>query len=116
MANAEKTIIDALIALNIFTKVRYLVIGADNENQPEVLPWAVLTDGGRDFGEFATMCGSDTVVQSMELTIMANSASEARTLADAAIGAIKSLAAVESSVDSYDSTLRAYQCDITLTV
>lgn len=116
MANIEKTIIDTIASLALFTKVQYLVIGADSEKQPEVLPWAVLTDGGRDFGEFATMCGSDTAVQTLELTIMAATAADARSLSNSVISALGSLAAIESAVDSYDSDLRAYQCDITLTV
>lgn len=114
MASIEKQIIDALSAITQFKAVQYLVAGADDVEQPEELPWAVLLDGGRDFEFFATMCGNDTAVQAFDLTILSISASETRSLTTQAIQALVGLAVVIATVDSYNADLNAYQCNIEL--
>jgi hypothetical protein len=109
-----KEIIDAITALGLFVKVRYLVAEADSDLVPTDLPLCVLADGGRDYTIGATFCGSSLFLQSYEMTLLARTAQEARDLAAAVQGALLGIVTFDSTIESYDSDLRAYAVEIQL--
>lgn len=110
----EGDIVAALTALGVFASVNYIVTEAGDAEIPEVLPWAVLQDNGREFSEFATMCSSESYQQGFVLTITAQTAEAARALSTQAVTALDGLAYLESAEDTYNAELRAFQCDIVL--
>ena len=110
----EGEIVAALDALGVFATVNYIVTEAGDATTPEALPWAVLQDSGREFSEFATMCGSSEYQQSFVLTITAKTAEDARALSDQAVAALDGLVYLDSADDSYNAELRAFQCDVQL--
>lgn len=110
----EREIIDAVSALGLFAKVRYLVAEADSDNIPTRLPLCILADAGRDYSVGATFCGSDLFVQAYEMTLFAETAQEVRSLAESVQLALAGIALFDSTLESYDPDLRAFTTEITL--
>jgi hypothetical protein len=110
----EREIIDAIVALGLFAKVRYLVAEADSDNVPTDLPLCILADGGSDYTIGATFCGNNLFAQVYEMTIFAKTAQEVRTLAQSVQLALAGIAVFDASLESYDPDLRAFVSEITL--
>ena len=110
----EQTIIQALNGITGFAKVRYLVAEADPDTAPTDLPLCVLSDGGRNYGDFQTFCGSELFSQEFNLTIIAKTAAEASDLADQVSIALLGIAALDSVSLSFDEDLRAFVAEIVL--
>lgn len=118
MASTEQDIVDALVATGEFTKVRYLVADSDPDSTPTALPLAVLTDGGKDFSAFATMCGGgDVALENWVLNIYVSTESGAvglRDLSSKVVLALVGIAMVDETTSTYDSELRAYTTEFIL--
>lgn len=116
--STESDIVDALVATGAFAKVRYLVADSDPDSVPSVVPLAVLSDGGKNFAEFATMCGGgDVALETWFLNIYVASEAGAtglRTLLDTTRSALLGIAMIDDITESYDSELRAYTAELTL--
>ena len=110
----ETEILTIVTALNVFVKARYLVAEADSETTPTQLPIFVLNDGGSDLSQFATFCGTDLVDRTFEAVIIAETAAEVRSLTNQVSTALKGVVALDSVSESYDSELRAFVGEITL--
>lgn len=112
--STEDDILTAINSLNLFKKVRYLVAEADTELTPTQLPIFVLDDAGADLSQFATFCGTDLMVHTYTGTIIGKTAAEVRDLTTKVSIALKGIAALDSVAESYDSELRAYVAELTL--
>lgn len=111
----EQQIMDAINALNLFDKVRYLVAEADPATEPTALPICVLADGGRDYADFKTFCGSDLYIQTYTLAILAQTAQEVRDLTVSVSTALVGIVTVDAVTEAYDPDLRAYGAELVLT-
>lgn len=111
----EPKIVTALDGMKVFKHVNYLVAGADLEITPTMLPIAVVSDGGRDYTEFATFCGSDAFVQSIEILVIAKTAEHLRNITDSLPTVLAGLVSIESAQDGFDDELSAYVCNLTFT-
>jgi hypothetical protein len=118
MASTEQDIVDALVAMGDFAKVRYMVADSDPDTAPTLMPLAVLTDDGKDFSAFATMCGGGEVaLESWVLNIYVSTESGAvglRDLTSRVVLALAGIAMVDETTSTYDSELRAYTTELLL--
>lgn len=114
MADPEKIIIDAITALGIFAKVRYLIAEADSENEPTELPIFVLSDDGRDYSAAQTFCGNTLAISNYSAIIIAESASECRSLFNQSLIGLIGIATVTGAADSYDEDISAFMTTISL--
>jgi hypothetical protein len=110
----EREIIDAVNALGMFAKVRYLVAEADADNVPTDLPLCILADGGRDYTVGQSFCGTSMFAQTYDMTIFAKTAQEVRSLSQSVQLALAGIAVFDASLESYDPDLRAFVSEITL--
>ncbi len=110
----EQTIIKALNGITGFSKVRYLVAEADPDTAPTDLPLCVLSDGGRNYGDFKTFCGSELFSQEFNLIIIAKTAAKVRDLTGQVSIALHGIAALDSVSESFDEDLRAFVAEIVL--
>jgi hypothetical protein len=110
----ESDIIDAITALGLFTRVRYLVATGESETDPIQKPLFVLTDGGRDFTAAQTFCGTTIAIHNFDAMIMATTSAECRSLFESCRSALQTIANVTAAVDSYDESSGAYICNFTL--
>lgn len=108
----EAEIIAKIEALGLFAKVRYIVAEADPDTIPTELPLCVLQDGGTDFEDLQTFCGSELFIQRYTMVIMANTAAEVRDLTVAVSTALKGIVGIDGSVRSYDPELRVYSAEV----
>lgn len=111
----EKQIIDAVTALNLFVKARYIYAESDSDEVPTLLPVFILSDGGKDFSVGQTFCGIDPdfYIQRFNATIIAESAAEVRSLSRSVIGALSTLVNVTDTVDTFDDELSAFVSELT---
>lgn len=116
--STESEIINALNSMGVFAKVRYLVAESDPDSVPTALPLAVLNAGTKDFAAFATFCGSGSVaLESWVLNIYVSAESGAvglRDLVEDVVEALLGIVMVDETVEAYDSELRAYTAELTL--
>jgi len=110
----ETEILNAIEATSLFTKVRWLVAESDAETIPTQLPLFVLEDNGADLTQFATFCGTDIVEHTYTGTIIAKTAAEVRDLTNKVSIALKGIAALDDVAESYDSDLRAFTGELTI--
>jgi hypothetical protein len=115
MAEPEKVIIDAIDALGVFAKVRWLVAESDSEDMPTDLPLFVLSDSGRDLTAGKTFCGQGYIIRNFQAIIMADTAAQVRTLFEQCWAALSGVASITGATDSYDSEIGAFVCEMTLT-
>jgi hypothetical protein len=112
--STETDILGPVQSLGLFKRVNYLVAPADSDLVPTQLPIFVLEDGGADTGQFATFCGTDLVVHTYTATIIAETAAQVRDLTGQVSIALKGIAALDGVTESYDSELRAFIAELTL--
>jgi hypothetical protein len=115
MAEPEKIIVDAINALGVFDKVRWLIAESDSDAEPTALPLFILSDAGRDFTAAQTFCGSDFSIRNYSAIIIAESAADVRSLFEQCRTALSGIANITGSSDSYDSESGAFTCEISLT-
>lgn len=111
MAEPEKIIIDAITALGIYSKVRYLIAEADSENVPTELPIFVLSDAGRDYSAAQTFCGNTLVISKFSAIIIADTAANCRSLFNQSLIGLLGIATVTSATDSYDEDISAFMTE-----
>lgn len=112
--STEQDIIAAITALGLFDKVRYLVAEADPATEPTLLPICVLADGGRNYEDYKTFCGSDLFLQTYTLAILAETATQVRDLTGAVSAALVGIVTVDAVTEAYDPELRAYGAELVL--
>lgn len=106
----EPNILAALNTIAEFTSVRYIVQGANDDTQPQPLPFAVFTTSEKDFDGLQTMCGVDENVFFQEFIVQIYSATseQGRSLASQTIAALSGIGTLTGSVTEFEPDLRAY--------
>lgn len=106
----EPNILAALNTITDFTSVRYIVQGANDDNQPQDLPFAVFTTGEKDFDGLQTMCGvnQDVFFQDFVVQIYSATSEQGRSLASQTIAALSGIGTLVGSITEFEPDLRAY--------
>lgn len=117
MAEIESKILNAITALGVFSKVRYLVAASESENEPTQLPLFIYSDGGRDFEAFRDFAGtsSSVFIQRINVAIIADTAAQVRALSKQAVSALTDIAVYVEGTDTFDEELNAYVSELSFT-
>jgi hypothetical protein len=110
MSDIEPQILSALKTIASFTSVRYIVREAQDELNPEPLPFAVFTTSEKNFAAFQTMCGAnlDVFEQTFTVLVFAETAEMSRQLAAASVVALTGIGALDSMETDFEPELRAF--------
>jgi hypothetical protein len=106
----EPLILAALNTITDFVSVRYIVQGANDDQQPQELPFVVFTTGEKDFEGLQTMCGvnQELFFQEFVVQIYSGTAEHGRSLTNQTIAALSGIGMLSGSVTEFEPDLRAY--------